>query len=242
MPEFAAIWRQFIWPLMLKYTLTPAQLKMNPGSRQPSAPRRALAALFVALVLLAGAPLSAQEEPALDEGDRPFNGSFSEWSLRGSINSSTSALRSSLGGEVAFRTSFPLYLGDMRLAYRLSPLGDSGPGPVHALHLALNIHPLYLTLLSEGLLSHFLASLHLELGLGPQLATGLDEGTAFGFAGSIGAGFDLPITRANRGQGLWLTATYRRTWTTLRAGPDQPRANEHAALLGLAWRTNGVIF
>ncbi|TXD37573.1 hypothetical protein FRC98_07740 [Lujinxingia vulgaris] len=215
---------------------------MNPASRQPSAARQALAALLFALVFAAGAPLAAQEEPLPGEGDRPFNGSFSEWSLRGSINSTTPELSESLGGEVAFRSSFPLYLGDVRLAYRLSPLGDVEPGPVHALHLALNLHPLYLTLLSEGLLSHFLASLHLELGFGPQLATGPEDGPAFGFAGSVGAGFDLPITRANRGQGIWLTATYRRTWTTLRTGVDQPRAHEHAALLGLAWRTNGLIF
>ncbi|RDV39301.1 hypothetical protein DV096_01625 [Bradymonadaceae bacterium TMQ3] len=215
---------------------------MNSGSRQPSAARQALAAYFFALVLLAGAPLAAQGEPLPGEGDRPFNGSFSEWSLRGSVNTTTSSFSSSLGGELAFRTSFPLYLGDTRLAYRLSPLGDSEPGPVHALHLALNLHPLYLTLLSEGLLSYFLASLHLELGFGPQLAVGLNDGASFGLAGSLGAGFDLPITRANRGQGLWFTGTYRRTWTTLRSGPDQPRVHEHAVLLGLAWRTNGVIF
>ncbi|RAL23522.1 hypothetical protein DL240_05005 [Lujinxingia litoralis] len=188
--------------------------------------------------MLLSPPTLASEEAS---EERPFNGSFSEWSLRGSLGSAAPTLSEGLGGELAFRTSFPLYLGDTRLSYRYTRLGPQIPRPVHALHLGVNLHPFYLALLSEGLVSHVLASLHLELGLGPQLARADDE-TRLGFAGSVGAGFDIPLSRANRGRGLWLSTTYRRTWTTLRLAPGLPRAHEHAALLGLSWRTNGVIF
>ncbi len=188
----------------------------------------------VSFLLTFGA-LSVSAEP---RNARPFNGSFQEWSLRG--GPTLGGLDGGWTADAGFRHSFPMYLGDTRLSYRFAGGGIDGEAhQIHGLHFTLGIHPFYLALLSQGLVSHFLASLHAELGLGAQLGVG--EGVAAGFAPSVGAGFDLPITEANRGRGVWLNALYRRTWTTL-SGPESGRLHDHAFFVGLAWRINGPLF
>lgn len=194
-----------------------------------------LIAVVLAALTLAPTDATAEDLP------RAFNGSFTETSLR--VGPALSSSFDSLGhtADVGFRHSFPMYLGDTRVSYRYTGAeADGEPLQLHGAHLTLGVHPFYLAILSQGLLSHFLSSLHAELGLGGILgllpADGGGRDLSPGLAWSVGAGFDLPITDANLGGGLWINALYRRTWNSL------PVAGDHALFLGLAWRVNGALF
>lgn len=208
-----------------------------------------LSALLAILFMLTAAPAITRAEFLVEpEQPKSFNGSFKEVSLRSgaAFSSGTEGAAWTIDG--GFRNSFPFYLADNRLSYRYSR-GHAGGDllQIHGLHAAFAIHPFYLALLSKGLLSHFLASLHLELGTGVQFgllrADNQDE-RSLGLVGSLGAGFDLPITEANQGGGLWLNALYRRTWTTLKVGEDGEGGplHDHGLFLGLAWRINGTLW
>lgn len=194
-------------------------------------------------------PVDVEPLPVAD-GEKPFNGSFGEFFLRGGpLLSGDNNAAAGWHGDLGFRNSFPFYLGDNRLAYSYGRYDVADQAvEVHGVHLSLNIHPFYLVLLSEGLLSHFLASLHLELGLGPRLAMSAgDDGESrrtFGVAGGVGVGFDLPLMAPNGGQGLWLNGSYRKEWSTaqLTIAGDSHRVGAHRIFLGLAWRINGMIW
>ena len=216
--------------------------------------RPATAALVVALsLILASASAVAQQDDHvlqhLADAPNPFNGSFAEWSIRGGpVHPSHASASTGWSGELGFRSSFPMYVGDHRIYYGYARWTlDDHTIQMHGLHATLGIHPFYLALLSEGWLSHFLASLHLELGLGPRLGRLTSESEAdhsVGITGSVGAGFDLPLTNANRGRSLWLNTNYRRSWTTLRFAVDggSPRLHDHTFSFGLAWRSNGIFW
>ena len=177
---------------------------------------------------------------AAEDLPRAFNGSFFETSLRAGTALSSHYDAPALTADLGVRNSFPMYLGDTRLSYRFTAAQhDEVPLQLHGAHLTLGLHPFYLALLSRGFVSHFLASLHAEIGVGGVLGMFTEEDAtraAAGLSWSLGAGFDLPITDANRGGGLWLNALYRRSWHTL------PFAGDHALFLGLAWRVNGSLF
>ena len=204
-------------------------------------------------------PAAADEEPQdyaqmrLAEAPHPFNGSFAEWSARGGpLIPSSGAGSTGWTADIGFRNSFPMYIGDHRLSYNFGLWElDERSLQMHGLHLALALHPFYLALLSEGLKSHFLASLHLELGLGPRWGrlSGDDNGDGdalnnLGLAATLGSGFDLPITSPNRGRSLWINVLYRRTWSFVRFDVDEAshRLHDHSLFLGLAWRSNGIIW
>jgi hypothetical protein len=189
-------------------------------------------------------------EERLAESPKPFNGSFGEFFLRGGpLLTSDDDATSGWHGDLGFRNSFPFYLGDNRLSYGYGRYDvDDRPVQIHGLHLSLNLHPFYLVLLSSGFVSHFLASIHLELGLGPRLGLWSDDAgeamNQFGLAWSVGGGFDLPLTNPDRGQSLWVSANYRREWTSIGFETDSVShaVRDHRFFLGLAWRVNGMIW
>lgn len=214
----------------------------------------ALVAWAAALVVATGvvAPVQAgepageqraQPPPLTQQDPDPFNGSFREWSARGGIAGPSEG---SLGWvvDVGFRHAFPMYLGDSRVAYQFSRWSvDDQPVDVHGLHLTMGVHPFYLALLSEGPISHALASFHIEFGVGPRYARG-DGDDTFGLAGGLGIGFDLPLTDPNVGQALWFNTVYRRNWSTATLdieGESRP-LHDHLLFVGLAWRINGTLW
>ncbi len=214
-----------------------------------------LSGLFVGLLVLVLPPVqgTAYGEPPpptpdlVDQAPRPFNGSFKEASLRGGpVLSSSDDVDRGWGSEARLRTSFPMYLADHSLVYDVARLGDSDNRvQVHGLQSTFAVHPFYLALLSEGLMSHFLASLHAEVGFGLRYgrASDGDIDASLGIATSLSGGFDLPLSSPNRGRSLWLNAQYRRTWTSLTLGPDDAqRLHDHRFFLGLAFRANGVLW
>lgn len=225
--------------------------------KPPHPPRPArllsLAICVAAAVVLTPAVGSADtadvpDQPVAEHPD-PFNGAFLEWSARAGANVPSSAQPGWIA-DVGFRNSLPMYVGDNRLAYSFgqSALDDRTVG-IHGLHATLGLHPFYLALLSEGLFSHFLASLHLELGVGAQFAhlsagDDADADGQFGVTGSVGAGFDLPLTHPNRGQSLWINTVYRRKWSSVGFEIDGQtrRLHSHQFFIGLAWRTNGTLW
>lgn len=199
----------------------------------------------------AGEDDSEYVKQRLAEAPHPFNGSFAEWSARGGpILPSAADASTGWMVDLGFRNSFPMYLGDNRIAYNYRRWSvDERTVQIHGLHATLGLHPFYLALLSEGWRSHVLASLHLELGLGPQWKRigehqDQESSSAWGLGTSLGAGFDVPLTAANRGRSLWVNTVYRRTWTTLDMSDDatSDRLHDHVFFFGLAWRSNGVVW
>src|SRR5690606_16742560 len=102
-----------------------------------------------------------------EEQEQSFNGSF--WGFGARIGS-TSVADSTIEGvsvDVGPRLSFPMYLGDLRLAYRHDALSDGLT--VHSVGPTLAVHPLYLVLLGNGWLWYTIASLYGELGVDLQV-------------------------------------------------------------------------
>jgi hypothetical protein len=213
--------------------------------------------------LLCGFPAEAdarEQEPPLagsSSSERPsptgpaFNGSFLEYGARAGLSRSRQGATSGWALDAGVRHSFPLYLLDTRLAYRLDRLsGDQTDVTVHGSALTLGLHPFYLALLSRGWVSHFLASLHLELGVGLQAGsrrreslTGTDSENGWGVSWSLGTGFDLPLGDANRGSAPWLNVVYRYGGTSLSILDDLDGARRsHALFAGVGWRINGPAF
>ncbi len=219
------------------------------------------ALLFFAITALISPTVSADPERAEGEdhaaqmvadAPHPFNGSFAELSARtGPLISSIDDGSLGWTADLGFRNAFPLYLGANRLAYSYGRASiEDRVVQLHGLHAALGLHPFYLALLSEGWLSHLLASMHLELGIGPRfvhLAAAGDETEAmsrWGLAGSVGGGFDLPLSSPNQGKSFWINILYHRTWSTVNFDTIEAgeRLHDHRFFLGLAWRSNGTIW
>lgn len=227
---------------------------MIPSDPGRPAHRRAFPALVFASILAVASPIGADEPPSVQpapdavapqQGDEPFNGAFTEWSVRGGAVVPTDGSRGWIG-DVGFRHAFPMYVGDTRLAYQHARWdhADETVG-LHDLSVTFGLHPFFLALLSEGTVSHVLASLHLELGLGAQLARHSrdDVEGGPGLAGSVGTGFDIPLTRPNRGDSLWINAVYRYKWSTIDLEVDEGAdLHGHQIFIGLAWRNNGILW
>ncbi len=224
--------------------------------------KTSLIALTIAVAIVAAPPLLSVAEASdgdrndevqatLDEAPHPFNGAFTELALRGGpALPSSDDLDTGWSAGLALRTSFPMYLADHQLGYDVAVFDADGDRvQVHGLHSALAIHPFYLALLSEGLTSHLLSSLHAEVGLGLRYGRHSNDDSAddgLGIATSVGGGFDLPVTEPNRGRSLWVSANYRRTWTSLSLdigdADDAPRLHDHRFIFGIALRTNSVLW
>lgn len=197
----------------------------------------------------------AQNGITTDPGQQNFNGSFVEYSIRSGLSSlKHNEINDAWALDAGIRHSFPMYLGDTRLAYRYDKMsGDNTKISLHGIGLTFGIHPFYLALLSNNLLGHFLASLHGELGVSaqyavfertfpdPQPANDLKH-TDIGLAWSLGAGFDLPLWNPNHGHSPWLNVNYRYKTGKLDLPQDENISlSGHTIFVGLSWRVNGLI-
>lgn len=221
----------------------------------PAGPRNTalIAALVAATVgtLMTSAAVADEATAESSEQPRAFNGAFWEVSARGGTVIPTEG-STGWTADIGFRNSFPMYAGDNRLSYQYQRRSLDGRSlQIHGAQATVGLHPFFLALLSEGWLSHFLASLHLELGFGPQWANleassadSSDAEDTWGLTGSVGTGFDLPLTDANQGRALWASAVYRRSWSTndFDIDGDQRSLHDHQIFVGLAWRTNGTLW
>jgi len=226
-----------------------------PDLISPAGPRTAVlvAAILAAIGTTAVTSTAFADEPATESSEQPqaFNGAFWELSARGGAVLPSEG-STGWAADVGFRNSFPMYAGDNRIAYQYQRRSLGGRTvQIHGGQATVGLHPFFLALLSEGWLSHFLASLHLELGIGPQWArleaNSQDASNAedtLGLAGSVGTGFDLPLTDANQGRALWVSAVYRRSWSTNDFDIDgaQSSLHDHQIFVGLAWRSNGMLW
>lgn len=220
-----------------------------------------IASALLAVLIASGAGLSEasaqqpEQQPELvEEAPAPFNGSFTETSLRG--GPWFAGPIDSPGGiaDIGFRHSFPMYVFPHRLSFvhgrwsRDNREDTEDRFRFYQLHATVGLHPFYLALLSEGMVSHFLASLHLELGAGARWMISrptVDERNhSLGVAGSVGVGFDLPVTNPDAGNSLWFNFVARRTWTTNRFDDvdDAARFHDYSLLVGLSWRNNGMLW
>ncbi|MBA2661792.1 MAG: hypothetical protein H0U74_05820 [Bradymonadaceae bacterium] len=211
---------------------------------------RLLSTAAIALAMAFGTPSPAQANPVQEPYSDQFNGAFVEYGVRAGLSALPSSGLSGWSLDAGIRHSFPMYLGDTRLAYRYDNLAsDDANVAIHGAGLTLGIHPLYLALLSNGFTGHVLASLHLEIGLGAQYALYRADASPelaesdLGFAWSLGAGFDLPLFNPNRGYAPWLNVLYRYRGghLDLAEGPGISLGT-HTAFVGLSWRVNGLLF
>ncbi len=197
----------------------------------------------------------AQNGVTTDSGQQHFNGSFVEYGIRSGLSSlKQSELSDAWALDAGVRHSFPMYLGDTRVAYRYDNMsGDNTQISLHGIGLTFGLHPFYLALLSNNLLGHLFGSLHAELGVSAQYALfersqqGSQAAKAvshsdLGLAWSLGAGFDLPLWNPNHGHSPWLNVNYRYKTGKLDL-PDNESLSlgGHTIFVGLSWRVNGLI-
>jgi hypothetical protein len=212
---------------------------------------RRISPLLLTLSLLAAAPGAARAE-GFDDGwvapppdrtqdqEQSFNGSF--WGFGARIGS-TSVADSSYEGwslDVGPRIAFPMYLGDLRLAYRHDDLGALS---VNSGGVSLAVHPLYLVLLGNGWLWYSIASLYVDAGVDLQFASvadHLDPALAFHW----GVGIDIPVWTPDAfGQALWINLLYRNLRGSLELPDAASRSlSQHTAFIGLEWRVNTLPF
>ncbi len=229
-------------------------------------PRHLLAASTCAALSLLS--LSASAEGAFDDGwvapadtlayGDAFNGTFTDLSARYGFTTIAQNDYSGYAIDLGARMSFPMLLGDVRLAYRYDALtSDAGarapqapelsPLQSHHAGASLALHPLYLVLLGADWLSYTIASLYLDLGLGVQYATrDADDHlkrSDLGFTYHFGVGIDSPLWNPDVGYALWLNVLYRNQ----RADFDLDDSREiglsaHTLFVGLSWRWNSLLW
>lgn len=194
------------------------------------------------------------QSPAPSSGQQRFNGAFVEYSLRTGLSFlNQDELDQNWSLDAGIRHSFPMYLGDTRLAYHYDDIaGDNTDIALHGIGLTFGLHPFYLALLSNSLLGHALAAFHLELGVTARyalvdVARATDQSTTshsdFGIAWSLGTGFDIPLWSPNHGHAPWLNFNYRYQTGRLDL-PDNETLSlaGHNLFIGLGWRVNGLLF
>jgi hypothetical protein len=154
--------------------------------------------------------------------------------------------------DAGVRHSFPMLLGDFRVAYRFDNLSEAdalAPGPIqqHSVGGYLALHPAYLLMLGNDWLSYTLASIHLEIGGGARLGVleRTDEDvfeTGFGPFVSIGGGFDMPLADPDSGASPWLNVVYRWHVADFDGAVETYDIDMHVVQVGLGWRINGLMF
>lgn len=236
-----------------------------------------LAALLTGLLITAPTPARADTPHQPDDAEKPFsdgpfddgwqpaaeaeareaypdsfNGSFVDLGVRlGQTQAGTSGFDGDtldLGG----RFSFPMYVGDVRLAYRYDNLTNTGAGArgdlnAHSMSASLALHPFYLFLLGSDWLSYTFASIYLDAGLGMQRSTLRQTGRAaetdLGFVWHWGVGIDVPLWDPDVGFAPWLNVLYRNHRATHdRDGVPDIGMPLHTVFLGLSWRINTLVF
>ena len=210
--------------------------------------------LGVFLVVSIGVvPSNAETKPNKKRKySRFFSGAFVEPSLRGSWTRSHDGNYSGFQLDGGLRHSFPMYIGDLRLAYTFQSLEPtesnvSGSLEQHNVNLHLGVHPLYLLILGKSWTSQVLSAMYFEIGIGGSLGT-LSVNDEFytepGYTWSTGLGFDFPLTDPNVGESLWLNTLYRVQFDD-KHYEEIDRSREltlHSVFVGLAWRYNGLLF
>jgi hypothetical protein len=215
----------------------------------------AVAALLVgaALTLGSASAWADQRSQEAESGYSPYyTGAFVEYAMRAGPNFATSAAYEGWHLDLGVRHSFPMLIGDFRLAYRFDRLTEtdgSTPGPIDSHNLGghLALHPAYLLLLGNDWLSYTLASLYLELGAGAKFdvldsrATG-DFESHFGPWVSLGGGLDIPLWDVDKGYAPWLNIVYRWHVADFDGDVETYDLNMHLVQVGLGWRINGLLF
>lgn len=179
-----------------------------------------------------------------------YNGAFVEYSVRGGASLATEAPYDGWNVDVGARHSFPMLLGDFRLAYRFDNFGDasaSGKLEQHNVGGYLAIHPLYLVLLGSDWLSYSIASLYAEVGGGAQMAILKPDGdgdyrTHFGPFVSLGVGLDIPLSDPDVGYAPWLNLVYRWHVADFDGAVETYDIDMHLLQVGVGWRINGLLF
>jgi hypothetical protein len=209
----------------------------------------------------AGSP-DAHDETAR-EYSRQYIGAFVEYSARAGASIATDAPYSGWNLDIGMRHSFPVLLGDFRVAYRYDHLTPTDAAPEnladdvallgqHSLGGFLAIHPGYLLLLGSDQLSYTLASLHAEIGFGAQysvfepsraaLDAGADYRTNIAPFVSLGVGLGIPLLDPDVGHAPWLHLVYRWHVADFDGDIETFDLDMHLLQLGLGWRINGLLF
>lgn len=178
-----------------------------------------------------------------------FNGSFWEVSVRGGVSAVAGEDLDAWTLDAGLRQALPMLLADTRLSYRYDRLAGSSSAGVlehHRVMLHGALHPFYFFLLGSDWLAYVISSPYVEVGIGGQYAL-LDfearSETDLEFIWSIGGGLDIPLSDPDRGAAPWLNLLYRYS----ASGFDLPDGGEldtdqHSFIIGLGWRTNGLLF
>ena len=211
------------------------------------------AAIVASFVFLAAGPVSAQDASEKNEHSEYsdyYTGAFVEYSVRGGASLATDAAYDGWHIDAGVRHSFPMLIGDFRIAYRYDRLSagpSAGPLEQHGLGGYLAFHPAYLLMLGSDWLSYTLSSIHLELGGGAKFgvlepADGGDFETGLGPFVSVGGGFDVPLGDPDTGAAPWLNFVYRWHVADFDGEVETFDLDMHVLQVGLGWRINGLLF
>ena len=192
------------------------------------------------------------EQGTSEDYSQYYTGAFSEYSVRAGANFNAENAYDGWSLDLGFRHSFPMQVGDVRLAYQYDVLGeeaDSLPGPIeqHNVGAYLAIHPAYLLLLGSDWLSYTVGSIYAEIGVGAQFGAlerrsdGVFE-TDVGPFVTFGGGLDVPLWDPDVGQAPWLNIVYRYHVADFDRPSQTYDVDLHSVMVGVGWRINGLLF
>lgn len=193
------------------------------------------------VALLLAAPLAGRAQEAAGAPAEPhdldplvYSGAFRSLEA----GAGPSWLAGELGGAAfaAARVSAVLHLADVEVAYHVAHVPEAD-ATLHRLGVGVNLHPLFLFLLTGDALGATLASLHVRFGLAPSLAAAGGDFEA-GVAWDWGVGMDLPLTALDAAESFWLGAQYVRV-SALDDGPFEDEVAQ-SVYLRVAYRVHGL--
>ncbi|MEL6182424.1 MAG: hypothetical protein AAFS10_25940 [Myxococcota bacterium] len=116
----------------------------------------------------------------------------------------------------------------------------------NSLSLGLGLHPLFLLHLESDLLGYILGGVYLLAGLDAEFIRGSIDGGEDPDGGLdlsyiLGGGFDVPLDDVDDGGSFWLGLQYRFNQWTFDNSPIG-EVEQHAALVRLTYRRNGLLF
>ncbi len=220
--------------------------------------RHLAAALALSASLLLPAFAAAEDgfsdgwkpEPDVVDYSDSFVGQFTGLDARLLLSNTEGEGLEGWGVDAGARFSFPIYLGDIRLAYRYDALGapDAAGGALttHSFGGTFALHPGYLLLLGSDWLSYVAASIYLDAGLGGQfseLRLGDETQSSPGFFWSWGGGVDIPLWDPDAGWAPWVNVSYRNHRGLGPDGLGDARwESTHSLMLGLGFRVNRLLW